>query len=113
MQIRRSEIIESMTADKGITSCVGKKKLTGNLCVIITQARKLSWLSGKLLRKSMLSAKYGVRGGLFLIFLNRKLCASACIFLWPIRAQLTQLTSSGAPYFSCYLNLINSKFAVK
>lgn len=47
---------------------------------------------------------YRVQGRLFLIFLKRKLCASACIFLWLIRAQLTQLTSSGAPYFSCYLN---------
>lgn len=62
MQIRRSEIIEPLIADKGITSCVGKKKLTGNLCVIITRARKFSWLSGKLSSKSMLGAKYRVRG---------------------------------------------------
>lgn len=39
---------------------------------------------------------------LCLIFLNRKLSASA--FLWLIRAQLTQLTPSDAPYVSGTLN---------
>lgn len=55
----------------------------------------------------MRSTGYRVRGRLFLIFLNRKSCASACIFLWLIRVQLAELTSSAAPYFSCYLNRIN------